>query len=233
MTSADERTGLEQDRALLDRTSTANRVADILRQRIMEAHFRPGDQLSEEKITTGLGISRNTLREAFRLLTHEKLLVHRLNRGVFVRELNIEDLSDLYRVRRVIECAAVRRAGDIPRNVVERLREAVADAERAAAAGRWPDAGTANLRFHEAIVSLLGSPRIDEMMRRVWAELRLVWHVIDDPRLIFEPYVKPNRKILEHILASDIDGAEKEVYDYLVKAEDQFVTAYSAAAAKR
>ncbi|HET9142050.1 GntR family transcriptional regulator, partial [Actinophytocola sp.] len=78
MSTADEWTGL-------DRTSTAERVAGILRDRIMEGHLRPGDKLSEEEITRRLGISRNTLREAFRLLGHERLLEHQLNRGVFVR----------------------------------------------------------------------------------------------------------------------------------------------------
>ncbi|MEU3504381.1 GntR family transcriptional regulator, partial [Streptomyces hundungensis] len=76
---------LAEDRALLGRTSTAERVADILRTRIAEGLFPPGERLAEDAIGKALGVSRNTLREAFRLLTHERLLIHELNRGVFVR----------------------------------------------------------------------------------------------------------------------------------------------------
>ena len=58
--------GLERDRALLGRASTAERVADILRDRITEGYVPPGARLSEESIGGALGVSRNTLREAFR-----------------------------------------------------------------------------------------------------------------------------------------------------------------------
>src|SRR3954451_16364974 len=105
---AEQLSGLADDRALLGRTSTAERVSDILRSRIAEGYFPPGTRLSEDSIGGALGVSRNTLREAFRLLTHERLLAHELNRGVFVRVPSIEDVVDIYRVRKIIECAAVR-----------------------------------------------------------------------------------------------------------------------------
>lgn len=220
--------GLEQDRALLDRTSTAQRVAGILRERIMEGQFRPGTRLSEETITSGLSISRNTLREAFRILTHEKLLVHELNRGVFVRVLDSDDLRDLYQVRRLIECNAIRGRTEIPPAAAERLEAAVSSAEKAAEENRWTDVGTANLRFHQAIVSLIDSPRINEMMDRVWAELRLVWAVIDNPMMVHEPFVKPNRQILKCLMINNFDFAVQILEDYLLDAERKFVEAYAA-----
>lgn len=111
---AEQLAGLADDRALLGRTSTAERVSDILRSRIAEGYFAPGARLSEDSIGGALGVSRNTLREAFRLLTHERLLVHELNRGVFVRVLTVEDVEDIYRTRRLVECAVVRGLGEPP-----------------------------------------------------------------------------------------------------------------------
>src|SRR5690606_25082731 len=105
---AEQLSGLAGDRALLGRTSTAERVSAILRSRIADGYFPPGTRLSEDGIGGALGVSRNTLREAFRLLTHERLLVHELNRGVFVRVLAVEDVEDIYRTRRLVECAVVR-----------------------------------------------------------------------------------------------------------------------------
>jgi DNA-binding GntR family transcriptional regulator len=220
---------LARDRALLDRTSTAERVAGILRERIMQGQFPPGGRLSEDSITSGLGISRNTLREAFRLLAHEKLLVHELNRGVFVRKLDTADVEDLYRVRRVIETAAVRSVRALSDIEAKRLTEAVEDADNAAAAGRWQDVGTANLVFHQAIAALLGSPRVDELMRQLSAELRLVFHVIQDPRILYEPYLPRNRAILAALLAGSIDRAAELLDAYLADAEHQLTAAYARA----
>src|SRR5690606_18662364 len=143
--------GLADDRALLGRTSTAERVADILRSRIAEGYFPPGTRLSEDSIGGALGISRNTLREAFRLLTHERLLVHELNRGVFVRVLTVEDVEDIYRTRRLVESAVVRGLGDPP-YVLDALARVVEQGRRAAREGDWNAVGTANIHFHRELV---------------------------------------------------------------------------------
>ncbi|CAM5461384.1 GntR family transcriptional regulator OS=Streptomyces tendae OX=1932 GN=GUR47_32515 PE=4 SV=1 [Streptomyces tendae] len=123
---AEQLTGLADDRALLGRTSTAERVSDILRSRIADGYFPPGTRLSEDSIGGALGVSRNTLRESFRLLTHERLLVHELNRGVFVRVLTVEDVEDIYRTRPLVECAVVRGLGEPP-YALDGLAEAVED----------------------------------------------------------------------------------------------------------
>ncbi|WP_282702564.1 GntR family transcriptional regulator [Streptomyces sp. CC219B] len=211
---AEQLTGLADDRALLGRTSTAERVSDILRTRIADGYFPPGTRLSEDSIGGALGVSRNTLREAFRLLTHERLLVHELNRGVFVRVLTVEDVEDIYRTRGLVECAVVRGLGEPPYGL-DRLDEAVAQGQRAAREGDWNGVGTANIHFHRELVSLAGSDRTDELMRSVFAELRLAFHVVDDPRRLHEPYLVRNLEILQALRDGDRDGAERLLAVYL------------------
>ena len=226
MNPANTGTGLEADRALLGRTSTADRVADILRTRIAEGFFPPGTRLAEDSIGGALGISRNTLREAFRLLTHERLLSHELNRGVFVRKLRVQDVVDLYRVRRLVECAAVRAVGPPPPDL--RLAEqAVTDGEDAVRRQDFQALGTANMHFHQALAGLAGSPRVDELMRGVTAELRLVFHIMGDPRRFHEPYLVRNREILSALQAGEGAAAESLLDMYLDAAERQIVDAYT------
>lgn len=224
--SSDLADQLLTDRASLDRGSTAERVADILRGRITDGLFPPGRRLSEEELGGALGVSRNTLREAFRLLTHERLVVHELNRGVFVRVLETEDLRDIYRVRRLIEGAALRSLGQPP-YPLEALEQAVAEGRKAAQEGRWRDVGTANIGFHKAIVALAGSPRTDELMRSILAELRLVFHVMADPRAFHEPYVDRNQEILRTLQADDAPGAARLLAAYLDDSERQLVQRYA------
>ncbi|MCT2590200.1 GntR family transcriptional regulator [Streptomyces sp. N2-109] len=216
---------LAADRALLGRTSTAERVASILRDRIAQGLFHPGVRLSEERIGGALGVSRNTLREAFRLLTHERLLVHRLNRGTFVRRLTEADILDIYRVRHLIECAAIRGLGTPPHRLDE-VAAAVRSGEEAAAKGDWKDLGTANIRFHRAIAGLAQSTRTDDMMRAVLAELRLAFHVMDDPRRFYEPYLSRNREILTALDSGDTERAERLLGFYLEDSRRQLVEAY-------
>lgn len=220
-----ELNGLADDRALLGRTSTAERVSDILRSRIAEGFFPPGTRLSEDSIGNALGVSRNTLREAFRLLTHERLLVHQLNRGVFVRVLTVEDVEDIYRTRSLVECAVVRGIGEPP-YAVDGLAKAVADGRQASREGDWKGLGTANIHFHRELVALAGSARTDELMRSVFAELRLAFHLVDDPRRLHEPYLARNGQILQALQDGDREKAESLLGTYLDDSRKRVVEVY-------
>jgi DNA-binding GntR family transcriptional regulator len=217
---------ISRNRPLLDRTSAAERAAGAIREMIMEGVLRPGDRLSEEELAGPLGVSRNTLREAFRLLGHENLVVHELNRGVFVRTLTADDVVDIYRVRALVECAAIRRAGTADRAAIEQLAEAVRAGEAAAQEQHWSAVGTCNIHFHRGLARLLGSSRIDETMGRLLAELRLAFHVMTDPRAFHEPYLVWNRRILTLVESGDLDTAEEELTRYLAEAGRQLAEVY-------
>ena len=219
---------LAQDRPLLAQISTADRVAGLLRDNIMEGVFPPGTRLSEEAIGQALGVSRNTLREAFRLLCHERLAVHELNRGIFVPVLTSEDVVDLYRLRRLVEGGAARMAGTATAAARRAVVVAVTGAEKASAAGDWEAVRSADLHFHRAVAALAGSQRVDELMRRALAELRLVFHVMTDPELFHRPFLARNKVIAHLIDSKDGAAAEKELLAYLEDAERQLLAAYGA-----
>lgn len=220
--------GLAGIRTMLDSTSRVAQLADALRQKITNGELPPGTQLAEQSAAKELGVSRNTLREAFRLLSHERLLVHQVHRGVFVRTLEPADVREIYTTRRLIECAAIRSA-PVPATqpaapqLVAAVRAAVADGQAAAAAGRWGAVGTADLRFHSALTALAGSRHLDDLMRRMLAELRLAFHVMDDPRRFHEPYLRDNDVIAGLIERGDWPLAETALRAYLDTAETQLL----------
>jgi DNA-binding GntR family transcriptional regulator len=222
---------LARGRPGLGHASTAERVADLLRTHIMEGLFPPGTRLSEEVTGQALGVSRNTLREAFRLLCHERLAVYQMNRGIFVPVLSREDVIDLFSLRRLIEGGAARLAGSARDADRLAVSAAVDDAKIAAAADQWEDVRTADLLFHQAIVALAGSARVNEQMRRALAELRLVFHAIPgDLRRLHEPYMWRNRVIADLVLLGSGQAAEKELLSYLRDGERLILDAYSVSA---
>ncbi|MEU4391914.1 GntR family transcriptional regulator [Kribbella sp. NPDC023855] len=218
------------DVARQDRSSSAERAANILRRSITEGALRPGAQLSEIELTEVLDVSRNTLREAFRLLTHEGLLVYKLHRGVFVPELDEQDVVDLYRLRRVLEVDVVRglekRVPELPEGRLEPLQDDVEAAEAAALAGRWPAVGTANMRFHRHLIGLADSRRLDDITGRLLAELRLLFHVIARPQELHEPYIKRNRGIFELLAERRYEQAADQLQQYLLDSEQGLLDAF-------
>lgn len=218
---------LSRERPALTHASTAGRVTDILRTYITQGLFPPGTRLPEEAIGRALGVSRNTLREAFALLSHERLAVHHMNRGVFVPTLTRGDVSDIYTLRRLIEGGAARLAGTADLAARQAVCDAVDSAEAHAAAGRWLDVRTEDLRFHQAIAGLAGSSRVDELMRRALAELRLIFHAMEPPEQFHRPYLERNRSIAESIMRGDGETAGGDLLRYLADAEAQILAAYN------
>lgn len=206
--------------------STAERIAGVLRRRITEGDLRPGAQLSEERLVAGLGVSRNTLREAFRLLAHDGLLIHHRHRGVFVPELDEDDLVDLYRLRRAVECDVVRSLTGLGADRLRPLCEDVEAAETAASQGEWNKVAKANLRFYQNLVSLAGSRRLDDVFGRLLAELRLGFHVVPSLRKFHERYIGRNRALLDLLEDGDVISAADELDGYLRDSEQRLLTAH-------
>jgi DNA-binding GntR family transcriptional regulator len=213
---------LAASRDRLDRASTAERVAALLRERITEGSFTPGAQLSEDEISGALDISRNTLREAFRMLAHDRLVTHRFNRGVFVNELTHDDVVDIFRLRRLLECGAIRATAGAQPSLI-RVAARVAVGRDAAGRDAWVEVGTANLHFHQALAALAGSSRVDDIMATTMAQLRLIFHAMPDARGFHEPYLARNQDILASLEAGDTPDAERLLLDYLVDAERQLL----------
>lgn len=194
------------------------RLAEQLRDRIIAGELLPGQRLSENALATELAVSRNTLREAFRLLTKDGLLRHEPNRGVFVITPDHAAVIDIYRVRRLVECRAL--AGAEPRHpAIARMRAAVERAEAGHEAGDWLAVGSANMAFHAAIVDLADSARLAAFYAQVAAELRLAFGLLDTPEALHAPFIDGNRAILEALEAGRPADAADLLDAYLGRAE--------------
>jgi len=200
-------------------------VADALREQVVSGELKPGTRLSEERFRERYGVSRSTLREAFQLLIRERLLVHELSRGVFVRQLTRHDVADLYEVRRIVECAAVRRITTLTPAGLRRIAAAVADGQAAAAEYAWDAVAAASIRFHEALVALAGSERLDVMMSGVLAEFRLAYAQMGDA-WPHGAYLTRHVEIADALRSGEIELAAGRLHDYLIEAEAKLLENY-------
>ena len=199
--------------------SVADRVAAELRLQLAEGLLLPGARLTESTIAEELGVSRNTVREAFAELAAERLVVRLPNRGVFVASLGPGDIHDVYTVRRAIEVSAVR-AGGTPERVAA-VRAAVEEGKAAAAADDEEALGTANQHFHGAIVALAGSRRLDTMMSQILAEMRLFFHKATMDAHFYRGYLDDNEAICSALEAGELDRAGSLLLSYLDRSEER------------
>lgn len=209
-----------------DPSGLAEETASRLRTHIIEGGLPPGLRLSEIRLAAELGVSRNTLREVFRLLTREGLLRHEPNRGVFVAVPSMAAIVDIYRVRRLIEVPALAHAW--PRHEgVTQMRVAVGKARAARDLHDWRGVGSANMDFHAAVVALTDSARLRVLFAQITAELRLAFGLLDSPERLHGPYIDRNAEILERLVAGHQDQAAALMDRYLDDSERVILEAFA------
>lgn len=86
--------------------SHREKTAAKLRGRMIKSCSEPGEQLAERFCAT-TGVSGTVLREAFRQLDSEGEVESRKGGGVFVRALTVQDVFDIYELRRALDSEAV------------------------------------------------------------------------------------------------------------------------------
>src|SRR5258708_34524547 len=100
--------------ALLQSSSLPMLVQKGLERMIMAGELGAGAKLNEVALAERLGVSRGPVREAFRALEESGLVRQEKNRGVFVRQVSVEEADDIYEVRAIFDEWAGRRVPHTP-----------------------------------------------------------------------------------------------------------------------
>ncbi len=96
-------------------------LADFLREQISKKIIKPGDPLpSETDLVKRLELSRGTIRQAFQILTQERLIIRKPGRGSFVSYPKIERIDG---IQIGSFSQAIRKAGEIPSAKIIEARE--------------------------------------------------------------------------------------------------------------
>lgn len=197
-------------------------IADQLRERILDGSFAPGEQISEVQLAARLGMSRGPVREAVQRLAQEGLLVSRRNRGMFVVDLDVDDIEDVYRGRRAVEkeaACAVHERG-IPPGFTDRLAGILRNMELYMNAGDWPKLVREDLLFHETMVEAAQSPRLSRMFSTLAAETMLCMSAFDDRYIRPPNAVEEHQRLLDRMTGGDLAEMLAEIDRQMAQAVD-------------
>ena len=104
------------------RTVAAEDIYLVLREMILNFELYPGSRVTETELADFFKVSRTPVREALLRLESEGHLSIRSKQGCFIRQINIDELSEYYRVRMALESSAVEDAcAHMPTKEVEKL----------------------------------------------------------------------------------------------------------------
>lgn len=154
------------------RRPLAERAAEQLRRLVFDGTLAPGDRLGEVALAARLGVSRTPLREAFKILAREGLLVLEPHRGARVAPLDLAELEHTVEVmaalERLVGGLAATRIGEDELAHLRRRHLAMRQAFEAADLDRY---FAANQAIHLGLVAACRNPVLEEQYRTLNARI--------------------------------------------------------------
>jgi len=205
---------------LINRTSTADQVAALVRSQIIRGELPPGTSLREASLAASFGVSRNTLREAIRVLVHDGLVKHSIHRGAAVTALSEADVADLYRIRQILEIGAVDRLAEgFPNGLLDRLERTVDHIGLSIERGDSAGGVECDLLFHRQLVEVYGSPRLDHFYMGLLTELRLGLVLLDLGSDSSKQLAHQHRALLELLKNRELEQCKASLALHLTESE--------------
>jgi DNA-binding GntR family transcriptional regulator len=207
----------------LEGKPTAQLIADHLRELIIQGIFRPGQQINESVLAGQLSTSRGPVREALQRLTQEGILVSLRNRGVFVTELTIDDIREIYVVREAVEKASAEILLTAGKSQIDRtwksLNETVAEMATQESSD-WQAIARLDMQFHTSFVAGTNNSRLMRIYDTLAAETRMC---IQNLRVTYprvDILVREHQEILDQLELRDHEGLQQAIIHHMRKAVD-------------
>jgi DNA-binding GntR family transcriptional regulator len=194
---------------------------------IIKGEYEPGQKLKEEEIAMRLGISRPPIREAFKALEIEGLVVRKPRRGVFITEMTAKDVWEAYTLKAALYELATELAMDtISANQISDLEAVVRQMEDSV--NREP----VNLlryqeyhqSFHDKIMIISGHDRLKKISVSIHNQVSRFSYKSLQNRNHLDSSVCYHRQILDAIKDKDSALACKLMKEHVLEALDIFLS---------
>jgi DNA-binding GntR family transcriptional regulator len=147
----------------LKRGNTTEEIYQKIKQDIMTGTLQPSDRLATEKLAAQYKVSRTPVREALKKLEKDGLIETKSNAGAMIKQVDIEEISDIYEIRKALEVIAIKKVikKGIAKKLLKELEECCAKRK---SSDKLEDLEDCDRNFHMNICRASGSKLILNVM---------------------------------------------------------------------
>lgn len=182
---------------------------EYVKDQILRIGFKPGEYITDSSVAAELDISRTPVREAFRRLEREGLLVYEAHRGWKVYALSLKDINEIFDLKVAIEGMVARRAAHCTDKTLRDNLSATIQKMRLAADAHdvkaWMDIDPI---LHGIIFNMAGNQRAERIIENLNDQYHRVriGFVARTERM--QRSIKEHEVVVEAILSNDPEEAE-------------------------
>jgi DNA-binding GntR family transcriptional regulator len=199
-----------------DYQSLTHRVTDYLESLIIKGVLRPGERLVETMLANGFKISRGPIREAFRILEGDGLLVTIPRKGTFVAEITTKGVRDICSIRAALEALAVRLSvpvfGKSDFKKIQDLDEKTEEARRKNDMDRYSDLTD---EFHNCFIYGNDNEKLQSTYKSFAKQIARFRKIVLSSEHCVVQSLHEHHQITSAVLNKDVDLAERLIKSHV------------------
>jgi len=187
---------------------------EIIRDKILRGEFALGSRLREDLLAEEISMSRTPVREAFNRLVADGLIINRARQGLYLIQPEDREIEEYIDIRISLEKLSVEKC---IRNISTVQKETIhSNLQKFKEALDQDDFETCNsldADFHMAIARIADNQKLLSLLKELSAFFQLARRTEKrtNPKEKNEQTFKEHSRIIEAILASDVDAACRAV----------------------
>ncbi|MGH6626937.1 MAG: phosphonate utilization associated transcriptional regulator [Burkholderiaceae bacterium] len=210
--------------ALLQSSSLTTVVQQEIERAILAGEYEPGSKLIEATLADKMGVSRGPVREAFRMLEEAGLLRNEKNRGVFVRDIPIDEAVEIFDLRAAMDELVGRQlANNITPAQLKEIKGLVDAMEKAVKAEDAHSYHLLNLRFHDRLVEMAGNRKLTAIYRKLIKELSLFRRLNLADGWLMPISASEHRQIVKAIASGDPNAAGRAMFEHVMESKERTI----------
>ncbi len=197
------------------RDNLNTQIYQILKKRLLEGDYTPGERLVETKLAEEFGTSRGPVREALKILIQDELLVQQGN-AIHVFSPSTSDMIDIYQVRQQMESLAAKLAAQkIDSSELDMLETIVEETKTAWLKQDKNRVVELSIKFHEIILNSSGNRQLISLTNMIRDKVTYLRNSVVKEAMHDESPIEEHSRILSALKERDGDKAAKVMLEHI------------------
>jgi DNA-binding GntR family transcriptional regulator len=191
------------------------RAYDLIWEKITTLGLPPGTPINEQQLAEELGIGAVPVREALKWLAHENLVRVTERHGIYVADVNTEDLQQLSEMRLSLESLSARLATERARPDDLVVLQALRKEQATLTPDESRDLFDLDHKFHQAVAAAAHNKYLAQTLDRLFGLSRRLWYLVLPHLELLPSSVEKHLDLVEAIEGRDADRAEEIMREHV------------------
>lgn len=199
-------------------------IADEIKQWIWNKDLDYGERLLETDLAEKFDVSRSTIREAFKILEGEELIISKARKGTYVATFTEKDLVEINELRTLLEARAFLQA--LPKleekhfndleAIIERMKQGVKRKD-------WNELFNLDMTFHRYLMDLSDNSRILKIYDSLQVQIRTALMHLDEYYSSFDAFYQEHKELLDILKTKDADKVKESIINHIGYVEEKLL----------